>query len=121
MPEMDVRGDPLTSLITTACTTYWLTLWLTAPHMANTCPVCMANIDMVGRSHRCIPKPAVLGVTAQAARSSDLIPSKGPTQPVTVSDLKLHPAWIGTYKYRNEETRRQYMRDYMRKRRAGGA
>jgi hypothetical protein len=59
--------------------------------MAN-CDQCGANLDLVGRSHLC--------------RVSI-------TSPPSASKL----TFSGTYQYRDPEKRREYMRDYMRKRR----
>lgn len=53
----------------------------------------MANMDMVGRAHRCIPV---------AVRP-------------TVAEQKSG----GSYKYRDPEKRRAYMRELMRRKRSG--
>ena len=66
--------------------------------MANNCSVCGANIDMVGRSHRCVPISVTEVIAALPIGRQQRIARK-------------------TYQYRNEEQRRIYMRDYMRKRR----
>ena len=67
--------------------------------MAN-CPHCLANMDMVGRSHRCVPVSVTEIIAALPIERRERIARK-------------------TYQYRNEEQRRIYMREYMRKKRHG--
>jgi hypothetical protein len=71
--------------------------------MTNNCAQCGANLALVGRVHRCVP--AV--VTAQQT-------SVGQQEPVDSAK----PSTGSTYRYRDPEKWRAYMRDYMRKRRA---
>jgi hypothetical protein len=58
--------------------------------VTNNCERCGANLDLVGRVHRCIERP----------------------------QIEVPQAVAVTYRHRDPETRRAYMRDYMRKRRA---
>jgi hypothetical protein len=64
--------------------------------MTNTCSVCGANLDMVGRAHRCIPRVQ----PGSASVETDKLPGS-----------------VATYKYRDADKWRTYMRAYMRKRR----
>ena len=74
--------------------------------MANICPTCMANMDMVGVSHRCIrrAKPVSEPIDYKAIRED--IKDRFPD---TLAVLG------GTYKYRDADSRRAYMRDYMKR------
>jgi hypothetical protein len=65
--------------------------------MANICPGCGANLELVGRVHRCIARAA-------------------PTRAVAVKGVKVSVAGM-TYRYRDPGARRAYMRELMRRRR----
>jgi len=58
----------------------------------NNCPQCGKNMDLVGRQHRCI------------------VPKIPDMEPGNRTDGS-------TYRYRDPESRRVYMKEYMRKRR----
>jgi hypothetical protein len=83
--------------------------------MTNTCSVCGANIDMVGRSHRCIPKSAAERQPSQAGS----IPKAGvaQTRSTRERDGVASVEQPSTYKYRDPDKWRAYMRGYMAKRR----
>lgn len=66
------------------------------------CEVCGANLDIVGRVHRCVPLPGKTEV---------------PLEKVT-KNLR-HVYGKSTHMYRDKEKWRLYMREYMRKRRRG--
>jgi len=72
------------------------------------CVVCGALLRMVGRSHRCNPPPL--------KRVSSVPPKL--TKPSELPKLTEPGAVSNTYRYRNVELRRTYMRDLMRRRRA---
>jgi hypothetical protein len=60
------------------------------------CKDCGLDLDLVGKSHRCIPRVAnTVAVTDDVAN--------------TVANA------TSTYRYRDVERRRAYMRDYMRR------
>lgn len=61
------------------------------------CPDCGANLALVGSRHRCV------------ANKPDM--ANTPTEDVANTDRS------STYRYRDAEKRRAYMRDYMRERR----
>ena len=72
--------------------------------MTNTltnCPECGVSYAMVGRVHRCVPKTAAscLGVSSSGER--------GP-------DLEAGLARGSTYRHRDPDKWRAYMKDYMR-------
>jgi len=73
--------------------------------MANICPTCMANMDMVGRSHRCIAREPV---------PDQLRDQKEPL------DSRTRSSGGSTYQYRDPDSRRAYMRDYMKRKRTPG-
>ena len=67
------------------------------------CPVCGANLALVGRSHHCRPRKI-----------------EPVTVPVSQPEAVTNPEPVAnTYRYRDPEARRAYMRDYMRRRRNG--
>jgi hypothetical protein len=83
--------------------------------MTNICAKCGLNIDMVGRSHRCVPKtisPESIVATRSAASARRIATSEA------VVAEKLGGA---SYKHRDADKWRAYMRDYMRARRAKSA
>lgn len=63
------------------------------------CEVCGANLEIVGRRHRCVPMANIPGDVAN-------------------SDENMANSVANTYRYRDPEKRRAYMREYMRRRRA---
>lgn len=67
------------------------------------CTRCGANLEMVGRAHRCVPSSR--GVVA-AKRAM-------PVEQPPVLRVKSK-----SYRYRDPEKRRAYMRDLMRRKRA---
>jgi hypothetical protein len=71
--------------------------------MANNCPRCGKNLALVGNSHRCMankPDPV--------ANKVDIVAN----EPIAMANTK-------TYRYRDAEKRKAYMREYMRKKRDG--
>lgn len=74
--------------------------------MANICPLCMANMDLVGRVHNCVPVPKASMTREEIKRHSDR----------TLERIARGEV-LGTYRYRDPEKRKTYMREYMRKRR----
>jgi hypothetical protein len=63
-----------------------------------TCPHCGANVALVGKMHRCVPRPAEPVDVANTIRGGDVANT--------------------TYRYRDPAKRRAYMRELMRRRRA---
>ena len=81
--------------------------------MANNCAVCGANLNMVGRSHRCIPK-----IVRRVEQSNQLTsPGGSAKEPSPVVGDNPVQARTITYKYRDPEKRRAYQRELMRKKR----
>jgi len=78
------------------------------------CAQCGALLAMVGRSHRCIATTA-RGVGTPAGKAGGEA-CRAPTTELGAG--KIRDAASGTYRYRNVEQRRAYMRDLMRRRRA---
>ena len=74
--------------------------------MANICPQCGANTDMVGRVHRCVPVPAELA-------SDGSVPKPVPGEERKLMGKKK------SYAYRDPDKRREYMRNYMKEYRNG--
>lgn len=77
---------------------------------ADRCPICHGMLAIIGRVHRCVPRVVVAEI------------SPDPT-PETVRGAQefLKAAQETTYRYRDPEKWRAYMRDYMRRKRAKGA
>ena len=67
--------------------------------MADPCPLCGANRDVVGRVHRCVANRDVANKP-------------------TMANAMANRETVGTYRYRDAGKRRAYMRAYMRKRRS---
>lgn len=74
--------------------------------MANICKLCMANMDLVGRVHNCVPVLA-------AAHSQHDEDQQEREQDAKATGVHGRSA----YKYRDPEKRRAYMREYMSRRR----
>lgn len=90
--------------------------------MANACEICGANLAMVGKMHRCLPRvlahpvivrDAVAGSAPDLDRAEAALPE--------ISAAPRHEAVpSSTYRYRDPERRREQQRDLMRRRRAEG-
>ena len=88
----------------------------------NNCPDCGANLAMVGRMHRCISRvvagsPCTVTTDSQVGRRA-----RESAKPVQFDSASAGVPEVavgarGTYRYRNADSRRAYMRDYMRTRR----
>jgi hypothetical protein len=79
--------------------------------MAN-CPKCGLSIALVGRNHSCKPKSKIAAKSVSPAAEIEISKSKDKSrQKITGT----------TYRYRNADARREYMREYMRRRRASYA
>ena len=76
--------------------------------MTNNCPDCGLSLALVGRNHICKRNPEK-PVSVPAAKSKDTSPKKS---------KGTCPKKSGTYRYRDDDAWRAYMREYMRKRRA---
>jgi hypothetical protein len=63
------------------------------------CKECGLDLDLVGRSHRCVPR--VANATQAAADVANAMANR-----------------TRTYRYRDVEKRRAYMREFMRRKRA---
>ena len=79
------------------------------------CPDCGFNIAAFGRMHRCIPKLAPVAANEAHSRPEDS--GVGREHP-RASRMQAGQPTI--YKYRDPDKWREYMRDYMRRKRAGG-
>jgi hypothetical protein len=69
----------------------------------NPCKLCGLNLDLVGRTHRCIQRVANASPPANDVANAAAIAMANATS---------------TYKYRDVDKRRAYMRDLMKKYRA---
>ena len=70
------------------------------------CPDCGANLDLVGSRHRCVPKP-----------KTEMRPAVN-TKPDVANDVANTAAVANaTYRYRDVEKRRAYIKSYMAERR----
>lgn len=81
------------------------------------CPLCGANINLVGRAHNCTQRIAAapLGCVANndvANAAADVVNMANASKAPGRNRASL------TYRYRNPDTRRLYMRDLMRRKRA---
>jgi hypothetical protein len=65
------------------------------------CPHCGANLALVGATHRCIQRVANTMANASSV-ANDMANKVRPR------------AGVSTYRYRDADARRGYMRDYMR-------
>jgi len=74
--------------------------------MAN-CKTCGKDLNLVGRVHNCTPGRTELGLEIEAGLENAIEHVMEPGNRVDGS----------TYRYRDPEARRSYMRHYMRKRR----
>ena len=90
--------------------------------MANErCSGCGALIALVGRAHRCVQKSGgtvearVLDVASR--HSIEALPAATVD---AVQKLGTPSSPDSTYRYRNADERRAYMRDYMKRKRAKG-
>ena len=73
--------------------------------MADLCPRCGANLVLVGRVHRCIPRPANVPQAPVVKPASK--PAVKPETPVVKPKTK-------QWRERDPEAYRAYMREYMR-------
>jgi hypothetical protein len=79
--------------------------------MAIHCTLCGANLALIGRAHRCIPR-----VDAQpVANAIDAGANVANAPPVSAG---ASVTYCYTYRYRDADKRRTYMRELMCKRRA---
>ena len=87
--------------------------------MANICTICMANMDLVGRVHKCVGvSDAVRPVVATGAiRSAVEGHERAEQDDADHHREKQKLVHKGTYRYRDPEKRKAYMRAYMAKRR----
>jgi hypothetical protein len=76
------------------------------------CPRCGANLRLVGRAHNCIPR-SVATVAADMANTCHVANDMANRSTVDVANKA-----STTYRYRDVETRRNYMRTLMRRKRA---
>jgi hypothetical protein len=74
------------------------------------CKICGLDLDLVGRSHRCVPR-----VANSALPMANIVDDVANTPPPAVDVANS----TSTYRYRDAERRRAYMRELMRKKRAG--
>jgi hypothetical protein len=98
------------------------------------CGKCGASLVLVGRAHRCVMPPAydnrsveqqqarvahtheVAGAAPATATNGEAPPQDGPANmPLEAVGTEVGPS---TYRYRDPEKRRAYMRGYMARRRA---
>lgn len=100
--------------------------------MADYCPICGANIGLVGPRHRCVPraKPdwiiaaeAKAGAAANAPEPAAAVASVSQSDVVNAPDVTnseppMTNATKVTYRYRDADKWRAYMRAYMAKRRS---
>jgi hypothetical protein len=93
-------------------------------NMANTCAACGANIALVGRVHRCRPQmvDGSLSMTAveRAAIAEATIASGTVVQSLRAdaeAEYRSAADSASTYRYRDPEKRRAYMRNHMREQR----
>ena len=83
--------------------------------MAN-CKTCGKDLSLVGRVHNCVPvfEPLVTHEEAVGAVQEFMETVKPEDTPFGESGNRVDGS---TYKYRDKESRREYMKEYMRKRR----
>jgi hypothetical protein len=73
------------------------------------CTICGLDMDLVGKSHRCVPRVApVANNEPRVANSEALVANKSTPAPASKH-------YSG--RYRDVEKRRSYMREFMRKKR----
>jgi hypothetical protein len=77
----------------------------------STCPHCAANLALVGRVHRCMANTDM--ANSHVANGT----SRRKGQPTLESGRTVKVGEPDTYRYRDAEKRRAYMRGYMKKRR----
>lgn len=73
------------------------------------CEVCGANLAIVGRRHRCVP---MANIPEDVANGDENMANAAPDMANRENGV------ANTYRYRDVEKRRAYMREYMRRRRA---
>jgi hypothetical protein len=79
------------------------------------CPLCGANRNVVGKVHRCLPLQIVAEPT-----STDVANLPSMANEHLANNTPGRNRASTTYRYRNPDKRRTYMRDLMRRRRASG-
>jgi hypothetical protein len=84
------------------------------------CPDCGANLAIVGRMHRCVAKPVSNGSPAKSMANSMANASHVANEDMANRPMKPRSLTPGTttYRYRNTDQRRIYMRDLTREIRA---
>lgn len=76
--------------------------------MSDNCPKCGSNLALVGRTHRCVAN--------EVANEPDV--ANVPTKNVANAEVDVaNTSDAKTYRYRDPEKRRTYMKTYMKKRR----
>ena len=79
--------------------------------MSGQCPVCHASYTLIGRMHRCVSQPGSMAAQQPVADLADHGANNNHVANGEVTNSS-------TYRYRNPEARRAYMRNLMRRRRA---
>lgn len=87
--------------------------------MANRCPICDVNMDTMGRMHNCRPKKVFNHDAKVSEEKSDLGKDDAEAASDTGGEAIAGDAagHTSTYRYRDKEKHRKYMKEYMRKRR----
>jgi hypothetical protein len=74
------------------------------------CKLCGLNLDLVGKSHRCVPRVSQIAAEAKAAAVAK--PEKSVAKPLPDVAKPVAKHYAG--RYRDAEQRKAYMRSYMR-------
>jgi hypothetical protein len=90
------------------------------PLVADFCALCGANLALVGKLHRCVPKAmSVANNTAEGVANSDSVANNSVTGVANKSVANKAPRWA-SWRSRHQDLYRQRQRDLMRARRARG-
>ena len=88
------------------------------------CKLCGANLAIVGRTHRCIPRPVTNVTNSEPVTNKPVsnkrprVSNRKPVPEVSKAGVKKDQDRVQRWRAKNRERYNAYMRELMRKRRA---